>query len=144
MVYKRVMKKIIELKKDLYNNLLNTQIVLLKDLDKTVELAKTGKFYYWSFKGDYYNISNREILNFISILEEKEIYTVIPMFSINSTPLEPYIILSQQILCGRTVDPTILKNYLNEKIKQTFSLYEMSYLNDFHINLKFKKINFYI
>lgn len=138
------MQYIISVKKDLYQNLLPNQIVFLKEIEKTIQLDKFGKFYYWSMKGDYYDLSIREITNFLSVLETDEIYTVIPLLSKNNTPSEPYIILSQQILCSFSCDSIIIKNFLLEQIKKTFELYEINNLNDFSITLKFKLIKFII
>jgi hypothetical protein len=64
------------------------------DLDKTININKKGKSYYFKcFKIELDNISN-----FINNLEDEQLYLVNAVISINCLYIDPYINLSRQFL----------------------------------------------
>jgi hypothetical protein len=60
--------------------------------------------------------------SFLSELDFKKIYTVIPFISINNRPDQPYIILSQQFLVTDQSNRLLITNMINENINKAITL----------------------
>jgi hypothetical protein len=69
-------------------------ISFLRDLDKTIDVDKKGKAYYFKM----YGINKEEIDNFILNLDDDKIYLVNPLVSRHAKYSDPYINLSRQFL----------------------------------------------
>lgn len=76
------------------NYLSKARISFLIDFDKTIDIDKRGKSYY--FKSN--KIEAWDILNFLLLLSENEVYLINPFISIFCRINEPYLTLSRQFL----------------------------------------------
>jgi len=131
--------KINEMKTKMFDIISTKEITYLKDLDKRIKINKFGKFNYWRI----YEDRNSKVWQFLSELEDNKVYTLILMFSKNNRPDEPYITLSQQILITSKSNSLLMTYFINNKLKETINLYNISELEGIII-FKFKpvKINF--
>ena len=133
-------EKIKQMKTKMFEIISTEEITYLKDIDKRIKINKYGKFNYYKI----YDFNHSKIWNFIYKLEENKVYTLIPFLSKNDRPDEPYIVLSQQILITYNSNPILLTKFINNKINETFDLYNINKIEDITIIFKFKsvKINF--
>lgn len=85
-------------------------ISFLTDLNKTIDVDKKGKSYYFKM----YRINKEEIDNFILNLDDDKIYLINPLISKHGKYSDPYINLSRQFL----VSVHIIKAVIHFKIWQ--------------------------
>jgi hypothetical protein len=123
------------------NNLINyistNHISFLIDFDKTINIDKSGKAYY--FKS--VNIDVNNINNFILNLEDEEIFLINPFISMESKIRDPQLNLSRQFLISNKSNPNLITAYLNKQLEiaqNTFG-FELEYDNFFLI-FKYKKV----
>jgi hypothetical protein len=57
--------------------------------------------------------------------DDKKIYAIIPLFSKNSTPNEPYIVLSQTFLITKNSNSSLILKLLTDKVDKTCDLYDI-------------------
>nr|YP_009715289.1 hypothetical protein [Russula subnigricans]QGK88095.1 hypothetical protein [Russula subnigricans] len=102
------------------NNIINLEylttrdITFLIDIDKGINVDKTGKCYYFKC----FLINTDEICNFINNLEDNEIYLINPLISKNCRHWDPYLTLSRQFLVSNLSNPYVISNYLNNQLIQ--------------------------
>lgn len=113
-------------------------VSFLIDLDKTINVDKTGKYYYHKMFG----IEHDLIKDFIFKLESKNIYMFLPIVSINSQISEPYLTLSRQILITNQSNYTLIHNYLLNQIQIGFNSFRIdnSRRYDFFLIFKYKTV----
>ena len=128
-------EKVKEMNKIMFNIISTKDITYLKDLDKRINFNKYGKFNYWKL----YELNNSKIWQILYELDDNKVYTLIPMFSKNNRPDEPYIILSQQILVTSNSNSILLFEYINNKIINTIDLYNIKDLEGVFI-FKYKEV----
>jgi hypothetical protein len=88
-------------------------ISFLIDFDKTINIDKSGKAYY--FKSSNIDLDN--INNFIINLEEGGIYLINPLISINCIINDPYLTLSRQFLVTSNSNTQLIHSYLNKQLE---------------------------
>nr|YP_009504232.1 hypothetical protein [Lactifluus hygrophoroides]AWX52957.1 hypothetical protein [Lactifluus hygrophoroides] len=86
-------------------------ITFLIDFDKTINIDKSGKCYYFKF----FQINLDDITNFILNLKDNEIYTVTPFISVNCRINNPQLILSRKFLITNKSNPVLIYNYLTQQ-----------------------------
>jgi len=131
--------KVKEMQTKMFDIISTKEITYLKDLDKRIKINLYGRFNYWKIS----EITNSKLYQFLDNLEDGKIYTLIPYISANDRPDEPYIVLSQQILITSNSNIKLINEFINNKINNTYNLYNISELEGVLI-FKFKqvKINF--
>jgi hypothetical protein len=67
---------------------------------------------------------------------------LIPFISKNNRIDEPYMILSQQLLVTLRSNPMVISHYINMKIEQSLTLYNIDELERFNIVFKYKEVKF--
>lgn len=88
-----------------------TNITLLLDIDKTIDINKSAKAYYFKI----FRIELDYLTNFINNLTENEVYLINPLISINCKLSDPYITLSRQFLVTSKSNPHLINDYLLDK-----------------------------
>jgi hypothetical protein len=116
----------------------STQISLLSDVNKTINVNTYGEFKYFNI----FRCNVRDIENFVLNLDSSKIYTVIPILSINKSFDDPYIILSKQLLITKYSSPLIVHEFLMTKYHRTDELFEIGDLQYFWLTLKYKPVEF--
>jgi hypothetical protein len=102
------------------NLISNKKITMLKDIDKLIDITKTGNF-------KYFYINNMEIAginSFIHRLHEDAVYTIIPMISMFAKDNDPHLILSKQILITKYSSYITVNEFLVEQLN--------TFLTDFY------------
>ena len=115
------------------------EITMLKDIDNLITINKNGKFKYQYIPC----LQIREILDFISKLDNDSFYTIIPIISMFGKDNDPQIILSKQILVSNNSSATLIYNFLNNKLEfaiQDFGVNNLDNGNYFHLIFKYKKV----
>jgi hypothetical protein len=123
---------------ELFRLISTKEITLLKDLDRKIWITKKSKFNHTTFQELNYN----NVYDFLCSLEHERFYILIPILSVNNCIDEPYVILSRQILITRYSSETLLINYINNKSRNSFEIFNIDNLEKFHIVFKYKEINF--
>jgi hypothetical protein len=90
----------------IYNIISMREISFLYEIDLKLKVNKNGPYKY--FKSLIPEME--DVGNFINNLEENKIYVLIPFISINDKTIDPFMVLSQQILLTKKI--TILLYYL--------------------------------
>lgn len=67
---------------------------------------------------------------------------MIPILSRNARPDQPHIILSQQILMTNNSNAMLISNYLSDKIRDSYDLYNIGTDDNLQITFKYKEISF--
>ena len=93
-------------------NVSTNNITFLIDFDKTINIDKSGKAYYYRT----FNIEILGITNFIKNLKDDAVYLVNPLISINCSLDSPYLTLSRQFLVSNKSKPTLITDFLNNKL----------------------------
>jgi hypothetical protein len=86
-------------------------MTFLTDIDKSINVDKRGKAYYFKM----FKIELDYITNFISNLEKNEIYLINPIISVNAHSSDPYLTLSRQFLLTDNSNPNLIYNYLSDQ-----------------------------
>lgn len=125
--------------KKLFKLISTKEITLLKHIDPLITINKFGKFrHFCTPKMELINITN-----FISKLDDKTFYTVIPIITMSGKTDDPYIILSKQILITKKSSPQVIHEYLKSKLEQTiigFGSVSLDSGNNFQLSFKYKKV----
>jgi hypothetical protein len=103
-----IMNNINTIKKYLSTN----SIYFLNNLNKSIDINKSGKSYYFKI----FRIELDDITNFIDNLDDSEIYLVNPIISINCKSIDPYITLSNQFLISNRSNPILINNSLIDQL----------------------------
>jgi hypothetical protein len=123
---------------NIYTHLIETtstiQITLLRDVNKLIKTDKTGKFKFQYITCFEIN----KIRDFILNLDNRFIYTVIPVLSIYGKAEDPHIILSKQILITAYSNPELIREYLISQFDKAILDFEFN-LDKFHY-LKLKRL----
>jgi len=98
--------------KTIKKHITTDKISFLIDFDKTINIDKSGKAYYYRT----FNIEQIGITNFISNLKDEEIYLVNPLISINCRIDNPYLTLSRQFLVSNESKPALITKFLSTKL----------------------------
>jgi hypothetical protein len=123
--------------KELLKKTSNTKITFLKDINRSIQINKIGKFKYHYIP----NFESFGIWDFISKLNSNQIYTVIPILSMDGQNDDPYIILSKQMLLNHYSDPKLISKYLNDQLEIAINDFQMSSLENYHeLIFKYKRI----
>ena len=109
----------------IYNIISMREISFLYEIDLKLKVNKNGPYKY--FKSLIPEME--DVGNFINNLEENKIYVLIPFISINDKTIDPFMVLSQQILLTKNNDPTLLSGYLDSKIKDAVDLFNIKSLD---------------
>jgi hypothetical protein len=116
-------------------HLSSKNITFLVDFDKTINIDKTGKYYYYKI----YMGSSDGIDNFLINLKDDEIYLVNPLISIKCRYNEPYLTLSRQFLISNESKPALIHRYLSNKLNQAEEDFEFD-IDNFFLILKYKSV----
>jgi len=111
---------------ELLKRISNSNITLLKDVNKQIQINKNGKFKYYYLPFFDFN----KIIEFIDNLENNYLYTIIPLIFLYGRDEDPHIILSKQILISSFYNPRIINDYLIKQLEKI--------VDDFGINLENK------
>jgi hypothetical protein len=129
-------QKVLEMNQKIFDIISTKSISFLYDLDNRIDIIKNGKFKYYKI----FCIEEKQIINFLQNLDDKKIYSLIPLISINDRRDQPFTVLSQTILITKESDPLLIYNYLNNKIDDTINLFNIDTLNSYFTILKYKQI----
>lgn len=115
-------------------------ISFLIDFDKTIEINKSGKSYYYAS----YTINLDGVTNFINNLEVDKIYLINALISVNKIIDSPYINLSRQFLITNKSNPYLIHDFLNKKLDQSCEEFGTDNINDnsYYLIFKYKKVEF--
>lgn len=116
----------------------SVKISYLFEVNKTININKYGEFKYFNI----FRANITDIENFILNLDALKVYTVIPLMSINKSIDDPYITLSKQILISKYSNPSIVHEFLINKLTRTGELYELGDLQYYWLTLKYKSVEF--
>lgn len=105
-------EKIKQLKLKMFDAISSRDVSYLWNLDKRIHVNKFGKFSYHNFT----IFDKQELWQYFSNLQKEKIYAIIPILSINATPDEPYIVLSQTFLITRKSNYEIIYQHIQNKI----------------------------
>ena len=130
-------EKLQHLKNEMYDLITTNNISFLWNLDKRIELNKTGKFSYHIFL-----LGTSNIWGFLERLEEDKIYAIIPLLSKNNKSDEPYIVLSQTFLVTRKSNYRLIMEFISNKTNLTYDLYNMDEDNNLYLTFKYKEVKF--
>lgn len=130
-------EKLQHLKNEMNDLITTNKISFLRNLDKRIELNKTGKF---SYHTSIDLMGPNSIWTFIQGLEEGKIYAIIPLLSKNATPDEPYIVLSQTFLITKYSNHRLISSFISEKLTRASELYDIDYDNNYKTTLKYKEV----
>jgi hypothetical protein len=101
-------------------------ISFLIDFDKTINIDKRGKAYYFkSFRVDL-----DALTNFISNLQDNQVYLINPFISINCRHNDPYLTMSRQFLITNNSNIMLINNYLINQLaiaKEDFDYHDDYY-----------------
>jgi len=112
-------------------------ITFLIDIDKAINIDKTGKTNYFKC----YLINTDAIANFINNLIDNEIYLVNPLISINSKYSDPYLTLSRQFLVSNQSNPYLISTYLNNQFDKAEKDFGFDIDNNYYyLIFKYKKV----
>ena len=123
-------------KKDMYKHVTIENISFLYKLDKRIDLNKSGNFNYHTFL----ELHISEIWKFLNQLEDDKFYAVIPLFSRNARPDQPYIVLSQTFLVSKNSNFILITKFISKNLNKTLDLYDIDWDNRFKFTLKYKEI----
>ena len=107
-------EKLQQFKQNMFDLISIENISFLYKLDKRIDLNKSGNFNYHTFT----ELHISEIWKFLSQLEDNEVYAIIPLFSKNATPKEPYIVLSQTFLVTTNSNFLLITKFISKKLKE--------------------------
>jgi hypothetical protein len=110
-------------------------ITFLIDIDKSINVDKTGKYLY--FKSS--NIENDNISNFITNLDNDGIYLVNPLISVNCKYNDPYLTLSRQFLISNESNSVLIYNYLFQQMEIAVNSFNFE-LDSYFLLFKYKKV----
>jgi hypothetical protein len=128
------------LKIDYIRKYLSTNdISFLIDIDKTIEINKSGKAYYFKM----FRIEIDLLQNFIFNLNEKQIYMINPIISISSKHNSPYVTLSRQFLITNNSNPVLIHNYLSDQLLIFRDDFAYEY-NNYFLIFKYKTVSLII
>lgn len=111
-----------------YNN-----ISLLSDLHKSIKIDAYGEFKHFKM----FRIEFEQITNFLDNLNS-DVYTVIPLISINNNINDPFFTLSRQILLTKYSSPVVITEFLIDKMNRANELFEIGDLQYYWLILKYK------
>jgi hypothetical protein len=121
--------------KTIKKHLTTNNISFLVDFDKTINIDKSGKYYYFKiFMG-----CSDGITNFLKNLKDDEIYLVNPLISIKCRYNDPYLTLSRQFLVSNESKPALIHRYLSNKLNQAEEDFEFD-LDNFYLIFKYKSV----
>lgn len=135
-IFKMNNKNILELNQKIFDLISTKDITFLKDVDTKINIIKNGQFKHFKL----YGCDLDQVKNFLFNLDSNKIYTLIPFISINAKIEDPLIILSRQILISRNSDPTLLYNYVNDRLLFAQDQFEFDKLESFYTIFKYKYI----
>jgi hypothetical protein len=116
-------------------NVTTKNITFLVDFDKTINIDKSGKYYYYKI----YMGSSDGIDIFLRNLKDDEIYLVNPLISINCRYNEPYLTLSRQFLISNESNHTLIHKFMGTKFNQAENDYEFD-VDNFFLVFKYKSV----
>jgi hypothetical protein len=110
-------------------------ISFLIDFDKTIDIDKSNKTKYFRI----FNFDLDGITNFISNLDDDEIYLINPIISINCRYSDPYLSLSRPFLISNNSNSMLITNYLCEQLEKSVIDYNFPEKDNFLI-FKYKTV----
>lgn len=126
---------------ELLKRISNSNITLLKDVNKQIQINKNGKFKYYYLPFFDFN----KIIEFIDNLENNYLYTIIPLIFLYGRDEDPHIILSKQILISSFSNPRIINDYLIKQLEKIVDDFGINLENKFYyLIFKYKKIEIII
>src|SRR5579859_3021275 len=126
---------------ELLKRISNSNITLLKDVNKQIQINKNGKFKYYYLPFFDFN----KIIEFIDNLENNYLYTIIPLIFLYGRDEDPHIILSKQILISSFYNPRIINDYLIKQLEKIVDDFGINLANKFYyLIFKYKKIEIII
>lgn len=130
-------EKLQQFKKEMFDLISTKEISFLWNIDKRIELNKTGIFSYHSFF-----LGSSNIWGFLQGLEDDKVYAIIPLLSKNRRADQPHIVLSQTFLITRKSNYRLITTYITNKINDTFDLYDMDVDDNLSVTFKYKEVTF--
>jgi hypothetical protein len=124
-------------KYDFLSKISSSEITFMKDLGDCLTVTPMSKYKYFNM----YCFETLPIRDFINILDEDQIYILIPFISMDGKLDDPYLILSRQILVTQYSNIYVIQGYLHKqylKSKDHFNLYE---LEDYKCYFKYRKVD---
>jgi len=110
-------------------------ITFLVDFDKTINIDKSGRYYYHKiFMG-----SSDGITNFLHNLKDDEIYLVNPLISIKCRYDAPFLTLSRQFLVSNESKPALIHQFIGSKFNQAANDFEFD-VDNFFLVFKYKSV----
>src|ERR1700730_3493966 len=121
--------------KTIKKHLTTNNISFLVDFDKTINIDKSGKYYYFRI----FNGCSDGIDNFLNNLKDDEIYLVNPLISINCKYNDPYLTLSRQFLISSESKPALIHKYLSNKLNQAEEEFGFN-IDNYFLLFKYKSV----
>nr|YP_009487320.1 hypothetical protein [Russula virescens]AWB36222.1 hypothetical protein [Russula virescens] len=139
-------EKLQKCRDEIYQKVSTKNITLLNDfgVNQNLRFNKNGKYFYSIINHgiDGYDLEIKHINKFLNQLDDKKVYIIIPILSVNNTPDEPFIILSKQILVSKVSNEKLITDYLNNKSELFFNIYLTDKPEQMFITFKYKEIQF--
>lgn len=85
-------------------NITTTKITFLVDIDKTIDINKNNKAYYYKIIG----INLDQIKNFLYNIRDHDVILINPFVSVTCTLNNPILTLSRQFLVTNKSSPNII------------------------------------
>lgn len=126
----KIMNKIERLQKVITQN----NITFLVDVDKTVNVNKSGKSHFHKM----FKLERDNIRDFIFELYSNDIFLVNAFISVNCNINDPYINLSRQFLIHKECNYNIVSEYLYNQLENYKNSFNIDEINDDYYFLIFK------
>ena len=118
-------------------SLSTTDISFLVDIDKTIDIDKRGKAYYFRIFG----LNMDQITNFIDNIRNNDVFLINPFITISRTLNDPTLNLSRQFLVTNNSNPKIITNYLYDQLENAADQFEFEHEEkDYYLIFKYKKV----
>ena len=93
------------------SNLTNTHISFLSTIDRSAQLDKSEKYYYFNL----FNWKIEVITIFLSKIKDNEVYLIFPFITTSKKPNLPYLRLSESFLVNNKSNPDLISNFLTSQ-----------------------------
>jgi hypothetical protein len=118
-------------------NLSNENMTFLIDIDRTINVDKSGKYKYHIIFG----LNLDKIENFISNIRDNDTFLIHPFISTNCRIDDPMLCLSRQFLVSNYSDPQLIQDYLYNKIDDAGKNFGFDHDElDYYLIFKFKRV----
>lgn len=122
---------------ELLQNTSKNKITLLKDVNYRIKIDKMGKFKYVYIP--YFDF--KKITEFIRSLNDYQIYTLIPILSMDGRDEDPQIILSKQILVTEFSNYVTVNEFLVDQLNTFLTDFDLEEIENYFLIFKYKKFS---